>query len=48
MNVPPSVAQLQREHIVMELECIDRIYLNAYIPNSPVRRASPGFCAAVL
>lgn len=32
MNLSPSVAQLQREHVVMELECIDRMYLNAYIP----------------
>jgi len=32
MNVSGSVAELQREHVVLELECIDRIYLNAYIP----------------
>jgi len=32
MSLPSSVAQLQREHVVMELECIDRMYLNAYIP----------------
>jgi len=29
MNLKPSVAELQKEHIVMELECIDRMYLNA-------------------
>jgi hypothetical protein len=32
MSLPSSVAQLQREHVVMELECIDRMYLNAYVP----------------
>ncbi|HEV2391565.1 MAG TPA: hypothetical protein VG146_04290 [Verrucomicrobiae bacterium] len=31
-TVPPSVAELQRKHGVPELECIDRIYLNAYMP----------------
>jgi hypothetical protein len=32
MNLSRSVAELQREHVVFELECIDRMYLNAYIP----------------
>ena len=32
MSLPSSVAQLQRQHVVMELECIDRMYINAYIP----------------
>ena len=32
MNVSRSVAELQREHVVFELECIDRMYLNAYVP----------------
>ena len=32
MNLPPNVAELQREHIAFELECIDRMYLNAYVP----------------
>jgi hypothetical protein len=32
MKLPPSLAQLQQDHVVMELECIDRMYLNAYIP----------------
>lgn len=32
MNVTKSLAQLQQEHVVMELECIDRMYLNAYVP----------------
>jgi len=32
MKLPPSVADLQRKHVVLELECIDRMYLNAYVP----------------
>lgn len=32
MTLPLSVAQLQRDHVTLELECIDRMYLNAYIP----------------
>ena len=32
MKIAPSVAELQRENIVLELECIDRMYLNAYVP----------------
>ena len=31
-TVMPSVAELQRKHVVLELECIDRMYLNAYVP----------------
>jgi hypothetical protein len=29
MKVTRSLAQLQKEHVVLELECIDRMYLNA-------------------
>ena len=32
MKIAPSVAELQRENVVLELECIDRMYLNAYVP----------------
>src|SRR5215471_18506440 len=32
MELSKSVAGLQREHVVLELECIDRMYLNAYVP----------------
>ena len=32
MKVTHSLAQLQKEHVVLELECIDRMYLNAYVP----------------
>jgi len=32
MTLPVFVAQLQQDHVVLELECIDRLYLNAYVP----------------
>jgi hypothetical protein len=32
MKITPSVAELQRENVVSELESIDRMYLNAYVP----------------
>jgi hypothetical protein len=32
MNLPQSVAQLQAENVTLELECIDRMYLNCYMP----------------
>jgi hypothetical protein len=32
MKLSHSLAQFQKEHVTMELECIDRMYLNGYIP----------------
>ena len=32
MNIAKSVAQLQRENVEFELEGIDRMYLNLYVP----------------
>lgn len=32
MNIPYSVAELQKNHVLFELEGIDRLYLNAYVP----------------
>jgi hypothetical protein len=32
MNVPQSVCEVLREHVVLETESIDRMYLNAYVP----------------
>ena len=42
MNLTPSIAQLQQDHVRMELECIDRMYLNAYIPKLT---SAPGVAA---
>jgi hypothetical protein len=32
MSVPQSVAEVLREHVTLELECLDRLYLNGYVP----------------
>jgi hypothetical protein len=32
MSVPQSVADVLHEHVTLELECLDRLYLNGYIP----------------
>lgn len=32
MIVPKNVAELQQENVLFELECIDRMYLNLYVP----------------
>ena len=42
MNLPKSVAELQDENVVFELECIDRMYLNLYVPQLA---SAPGVAA---
>jgi hypothetical protein len=32
MNLPHSVCDVLRDHVVLESECIDRMYLNVYVP----------------
>jgi hypothetical protein len=32
MTLPKNVAELQHENVLFELECIDRMYLNLYVP----------------
>src|SRR6202008_1189767 len=43
MILSKSVAELQREHVVLELECIDRMYLNAYVPQLTSEAGVAGF-----
>lgn len=38
MSVARSVADVLREHVTLELECIDRLYLNVYQPNLQLER----------
>jgi hypothetical protein len=33
VNVSPSVAEILNNHVTFELECIDRMYLNVYVPS---------------
>ena len=32
MSLPRTVAEVLREHVTLEVECIDRMYLNGYVP----------------
>lgn len=32
MSVPQSVATILREHVALEVEWLDRLYLNVYVP----------------
>ena len=48
MNLKPSLAELQKEHVVMELECIDRMYLNAYVPQLTTEAGVAGFVRGYL
>ncbi len=43
MTITRSLAQLQKEHVVLELECIDRMYLNAYVPQLTSEAGVAGF-----
>ena len=48
MKISHSLAQLQKEHVVMELECIDRMYLNAYVPQLTSEAGIAAFCRGYL
>jgi hypothetical protein len=48
MKLSKSVADLQREHVVLELECIDRMYLNAYVPQLTTEGGVAGFVRGYL
>jgi len=48
MSLAPNVAQLQRKHVVLELECIDRMYLNAYVPALTSEGGIAAFCRGYL
>ncbi len=43
MTLPLSVAQLQQDHVVLELESIDRLSLNAYVPKLTSAAGGAGF-----
>ena len=44
MKLPPSLSELQKDHVVLELECIDRMYLNAYVPKLTSEAGIASFC----
>ena len=41
MSVPRSVAEVLAEHVTLEVEGIDRMYLNVYVPGCSGNRAWP-------
>ena len=48
MKITRSLAELQKEHVVLELECIDRMYLNAYVPQLTSEAGIAAFCRGYL
>lgn len=48
MKLTRSLTQLQKEHVVLELECIDRMYLNAYVPKLTSEAGIAAFCRGYL
>jgi len=43
MSVSHSVAEILEDHVVLELESIDRMYLNAYVPRLQYEKGVVGF-----
>jgi hypothetical protein len=48
MKLTRSLAELQQDHVVLELECIDRMYLNAYVPQLTTEGGIAAFCRGYL
>jgi hypothetical protein len=43
MTVPRSVAEVLSDHVTLEVECIDRMYLNLYVPQLQYASGVVGF-----
>jgi hypothetical protein len=43
MSIPRSVAEILREHVTLVVECIDRMYLNVYVPRLQAEHGVAGF-----
>jgi len=43
MSVPRSVAEILRQHVPLEVESIDRMYLNVYVPQLQTERGVAAF-----
>ena len=48
MKLPPTLAEFQHDHVTRELECIDRMYLNAYVPQLTRGGGIAAFCRGYL
>ena len=44
MNLPRSVADVLSDHVVFEVECIDRMYCNVYVPGLQYAAGRVGYC----
>jgi hypothetical protein len=51
MTLPRTVAEVLSDHVVFEVECIDRMYLNVYVPpiasTAPLAKVTDRFTAEV-
>ena len=43
MTLPQSVAEILRQHVTLEVESIDRMYLNTYVPRLQLVEGVLGF-----
>jgi hypothetical protein len=43
MTLPRTVADVLRDHVVLEVECVDRLYLNVYQPRLQYPAGAAGF-----
>lgn len=41
MSVPRTVSEVLKDHVTLEVEGIDRMYLNVYVPQLPANKAWP-------
>ena len=46
MTLPRTVAEVLSDHVAFEVECIDRMYLNVYVPQLQHGARAAGVCAA--
>ena len=43
MSVPRNIAKIIQDHVIFDLECIDRMYLNVYVPALQCESGVVGF-----
>jgi hypothetical protein len=43
MTLPRTVAEVLSDHVAFEVECIDRMYLNVYVPQLQFSRGLVGY-----
>ena len=46
MTLPRTVADVLTDHVVFEIECIDRMYCNVYVPQLQHAGGLVGICTA--